>query len=100
MTTGSAAASIPVARTGARAALIAAAALLFFVVVIVGGIASWPTRSRVQTRPSLKIRAWTGRMRSSSVAMLSACIAIFLALALFGVATAEREASRAGKDPD
>ena len=59
-----------------------------------------PTRSRVQTRPSLTIGAWTGRMRASSVALLSACIAIFLALTLFGVATAERKASRAGKDPD
>ena len=55
MTTGSAAASIPVARAGARAALIAAAALLFFVVVIVGGIASWPTSSGTFTPSSVAI---------------------------------------------
>ena len=39
-------------------------------------------------------------MRASTVALLSACIAIFLALALFGVATAERKASRSGNDPE
>jgi hypothetical protein len=59
-----------------------------------------PPHSRVQTRPSLTIGAWTGRIRASSVALLSACIAFFPALAHFGVATAERNASRSGNDPD
>ena len=54
----------------------------------------------MQTRPSLTIGAWTGRIRAISVALLSACMALFLALALFGVATAARKASRSGKDSD
>jgi cell wall-associated NlpC family hydrolase len=42
MTAGSAAARVPVARHGARAALLGTAALVFLIVVIVGGIVSWP----------------------------------------------------------
>jgi peptidoglycan DL-endopeptidase CwlO len=42
MTAGSAAARVPVAWHGARAALIVTAALVFLIVVIVGGIVSWP----------------------------------------------------------
>src|SRR5262245_26153035 len=41
MTVSSAAARVPLARYGARAALIGTAALLFLVVVIVGGLVSW-----------------------------------------------------------
>ena len=55
MTTGSAAASVPVARAGARVAVIAAAALLFFVVVIVGGIASWHTSSATFSPSSVAV---------------------------------------------
>jgi cell wall-associated NlpC family hydrolase len=55
MTTGSAAASVPVARAGARVAVIAAAALLFFVVVIVGGIASWHTSSTTFSPSSVAV---------------------------------------------
>lgn len=55
MTTGSVAASIPVARSGARVALLAAAALLFFVVVIVGGVASWQTSSEAFAPSSVAI---------------------------------------------
>jgi acetyl esterase/lipase len=39
-------------------------------------------------------------MRTSSVALPSACIGIFLALTLFGVATAEKKASLSGDDTD
>jgi cell wall-associated NlpC family hydrolase len=42
MTAGSAAARVPIARHGARAAMIATLALVFGLVVIVGGIVSWP----------------------------------------------------------
>lgn len=45
MPTGSVAARIPAARSGARAAMVAAASLTFFIVVIVGGIVSWPSSS-------------------------------------------------------
>lgn len=54
MTTGPVAASIPVARGGARAALLAAAALMF-VVVIVGGIAGWQTSSGALAPSSVAI---------------------------------------------
>lgn len=46
MTLGSAAAPVPLARYGARAALIGTAALLFLIVVIVGGIVSWTATTR------------------------------------------------------
>src|SRR5712691_6036655 len=42
MTAGSAAARVPVARHGARAALLGTIALVFLLVVTVGGIVSWP----------------------------------------------------------
>jgi hypothetical protein len=41
MTAGSAAARVPLARYGARAALIGTGALVFLIVVIVGGLVSW-----------------------------------------------------------
>jgi cell wall-associated NlpC family hydrolase len=42
MTTGSVAARVPLARHGARAALLGAIALVFLLIVIIGGIVSWP----------------------------------------------------------
>ncbi len=45
MTSGSAAARVPVARHGARAAVVGVISLAFFILVVVGGIVSWPTRS-------------------------------------------------------
>ncbi len=53
MTAGSAAARVPVARHGARAALLGTLALVFLLVVIVGGIVSWPaTTSSVLPSPA------------------------------------------------
>src|SRR5262249_1075706 len=46
MTLGSAAAPVPLARYGARAALIGPAALLFLIGVIAGGIVSWTATTR------------------------------------------------------
>src|SRR5919204_4614136 len=52
MTTGSVAARVPVARHGARVALVGALALVFLLIVIVGGIVSWPTTTGTAFAPS------------------------------------------------